>query len=136
MHFRPGFSGRARSGRRVLAPGQAHGGHRAATFGGHSMGPNNSSLGLSIRAGRDVVYRIAMAVARFTGVGHCDREANQVRLWNQARIWARGRAPWADKVLSSEMRGKVLVIRGGAIGDFILTLPAIAALRAQFPEAH
>jgi ADP-heptose:LPS heptosyltransferase len=29
--------------------------------------------------------------------------------------------------------GKILVIRGGAIGDFILTLPAIAALRAQFP---
>jgi heptosyltransferase-2 len=28
------------------------------------------------------------------------------------------------------------VIRGGAIGDFVLTLPAIAALRAQFPNAH
>lgn len=33
-------------------------------------------------------------------------------------------------------RAKILVIRGGAIGDFILTLPAIAALRRQFPEAH
>ena len=33
-------------------------------------------------------------------------------------------------------RGKILIIRGGAIGDFILTLPAIAALRRQFPEAH
>ncbi len=33
-------------------------------------------------------------------------------------------------------RGKILVIRGGAIGDFILTLPAIAALRHQFPAAH
>lgn len=33
-------------------------------------------------------------------------------------------------------KGKILVIRGGAIGDFILTLPAIAALRKQFPEAH
>jgi heptosyltransferase-2 len=32
-------------------------------------------------------------------------------------------------------RGKILVIRGGAIGDFILTLPAIAALRRQFPES-
>jgi heptosyltransferase-2 len=32
--------------------------------------------------------------------------------------------------------GKILVIRGGAIGDFILTLPAIAALRKQFPQAH
>ncbi len=33
-------------------------------------------------------------------------------------------------------RGRILVIRGGAIGDFILTLPAIAALRNRFPEAH
>lgn len=33
-------------------------------------------------------------------------------------------------------RAKILVIRGGAIGDFILTLPAIAALRQQFPQAH
>jgi heptosyltransferase-2 len=34
------------------------------------------------------------------------------------------------------MRGKILLIRGGAIGDFVLTLPALAALRQQFPEAH
>jgi heptosyltransferase-3 len=33
-------------------------------------------------------------------------------------------------------RGKILVIRGGAIGDFILTLPVLAALRRQFPEAR
>src|SRR5436309_4990067 len=32
--------------------------------------------------------------------------------------------------------GKILIIRGGAIGDFILTLPALAALRRQFPDAH
>lgn len=36
----------------------------------------------------------------------------------------------------SSTRGKILVIRGGAIGDFILTLPALTALRQQFPEAH
>src|SRR5258708_8488955 len=36
----------------------------------------------------------------------------------------------------SSAKGKILVIRGGAIGDFILTLPAIAALRAHFPEAQ
>ena len=35
----------------------------------------------------------------------------------------------------SAFRGQILVIRGGAIGDFILTLPAIAALRRQFPSA-
>jgi heptosyltransferase III len=33
-------------------------------------------------------------------------------------------------------KGKILVIRGGAIGDFILTLPVLSALRAQFPETR
>lgn len=33
-------------------------------------------------------------------------------------------------------RGKILVIRGGAIGDFVLTLPVLSALRRQFPETH
>jgi len=33
-------------------------------------------------------------------------------------------------------QGRILVIRGGAIGDFILTLPAIASLRQRFPAAH
>ncbi|HZM03589.1 MAG TPA: glycosyltransferase family 9 protein [Candidatus Saccharimonadales bacterium] len=31
------------------------------------------------------------------------------------------------------MSHKILVIRGGALGDFILTLPVLAALRLQFP---
>jgi heptosyltransferase-3 len=31
---------------------------------------------------------------------------------------------------------RILVIRGGAIGDFILTLPAIKALRDSYPNAH
>jgi len=30
---------------------------------------------------------------------------------------------------------KILVIRGGAIGDFVLTLPVLAALRARFPDS-
>ena len=34
------------------------------------------------------------------------------------------------------MKPKILVIRGGAIGDFILTLPAIKLLRENFPDAH
>lgn len=34
------------------------------------------------------------------------------------------------------MQNKILVIRGGAIGDFILTLPALAALRAHFPKSR
>src|SRR5213592_2214021 len=36
----------------------------------------------------------------------------------------------------NRFEGKILVIRGGAIGDFILTLPALSALREQFPEAY
>lgn len=31
---------------------------------------------------------------------------------------------------------RILVIRGGAIGDFILTLPAIGLLRENFPDCH
>src|SRR5262245_53862906 len=31
---------------------------------------------------------------------------------------------------------RILVIRGGAIGDFILTLPALKALRDARPDAH
>lgn len=31
---------------------------------------------------------------------------------------------------------RILVIRGGAIGDFILTLPAVRLLRESFPDAH
>lgn len=36
----------------------------------------------------------------------------------------------------SSGKGKVLVIRGGALGDFILTLPVFRALRTTFPEIH
>lgn len=32
--------------------------------------------------------------------------------------------------------GRILVIRGGALGDFVLTLPVLAALRAQFPAVR
>lgn len=34
------------------------------------------------------------------------------------------------------MNSRILVIRGGAIGDFILTLPVLSALRTQFPQAE
>lgn len=34
------------------------------------------------------------------------------------------------------MKPRILVIRGGALGDFILTLPAINLLREAFPHAH
>jgi heptosyltransferase III len=31
---------------------------------------------------------------------------------------------------------KILVLRGGAVGDFVVTIPAIAALRRHWPGAH
>lgn len=37
---------------------------------------------------------------------------------------------------SSPMKPRILIIRGGAIGDFILTFPALALLREAFPAAH
>ncbi len=36
----------------------------------------------------------------------------------------------------SKRMNRILVIRGGAIGDFILTLPALKALREGLPYAH
>jgi ADP-heptose:LPS heptosyltransferase len=38
--------------------------------------------------------------------------------------------------MSDSGGGRILVIRGGAIGDFVLTLPVLNALRQQFPEAR
>ena len=35
-----------------------------------------------------------------------------------------------------ERQNRILVIRGGAIGDFILTLPVFTALRQHFPKTH
>ncbi|HET6408655.1 MAG TPA: glycosyltransferase family 9 protein [Chthoniobacteraceae bacterium] len=34
------------------------------------------------------------------------------------------------------MKPRILIIRGGAIGDFILTLPALGLVREAFPAAH
>lgn len=39
-------------------------------------------------------------------------------------------------VATQERMNRILVIRGGAIGDFILTLPALKALRDTRPQAH
>ena len=37
---------------------------------------------------------------------------------------------------TSSTPSRILVVRGGAIGDFVLTLPVFAALRATHPEAE
>src|SRR5689334_23780534 len=55
---------------------------------------------------------------------------------NPLRVRIVRRCTWRYKAVAWEMGGKILVIRGGAIGDFILTLPAITALRQHFPDAH
>ena len=34
-----------------------------------------------------------------------------------------------------KVSARILVIRGGALGDFVLTLPALRVLREAFPEA-
>lgn len=36
----------------------------------------------------------------------------------------------------NEPQGRFLVVRGGAIGDFVLTLPVFSAIREMFPAAH
>jgi len=41
-----------------------------------------------------------------------------------------------DSAIPPERTGRILVIRGGAIGDFVVTLPVFAALRRQFPTAR
>lgn len=38
--------------------------------------------------------------------------------------------------MSERIRPRILVIRGGALGDFVLTLPALGLLREAFPDAH
>jgi heptosyltransferase-3 len=38
--------------------------------------------------------------------------------------------------VSDAAKARILIIRGGAIGDFILTLPALAAVRERFPAVH
>lgn len=38
--------------------------------------------------------------------------------------------------LSCNSAPRILILRGGALGDFILTIPAIAALRRRWPKAY
>lgn len=53
-----------------------------------------------------------------------------------ATRWLWISAPGDRRTPRTEMNGRILIIRGGAIGDFILTLPVFAALRSQFPTAQ
>lgn len=38
--------------------------------------------------------------------------------------------------MGAKIKPRILVIRGGALGDFVLTLPALGLLREAFPDAH
>ncbi len=44
--------------------------------------------------------------------------------------------PHSPSVDVSKAKGKILVIRGGAIGDFILTVPVFQQLRKYVPSTH
>jgi heptosyltransferase-2 len=41
-----------------------------------------------------------------------------------------------ESVLNAARHPRLLVLRGGALGDFIVTLPALAALRRRWPDAY
>jgi heptosyltransferase III len=49
---------------------------------------------------------------------------------------SRGDDPLAAPSPAAAGSGRILMIRGGAIGDFVLTLPVLTALRQQFPLCH
>ena len=43
--------------------------------------------------------------------------------------------PWRKSFKATAYAPRILILRGGALGDFILTLPAIRALRRNWPSA-
>src|SRR6185369_8112744 len=138
LPVRAGFSGGARFGGCVSFAGASDGRCGPAEPGRDVVGVNYSELGVPDGPGRHLVYGFALAPARFTRVGDCERKADQGRVRPTAGVWVAGGRAGADQVLTANVtsfRGKILVVRGGAIGDFILTLPALAALRGQFPQS-
>ena len=44
--------------------------------------------------------------------------------------------PSVSAPLPPVAENKILIVRGGAIGDFVVTLPVLSALREQFPKTH
>ena len=40
------------------------------------------------------------------------------------------------KIISAMKQARFLILRGGAIGDFIVTLPALAAIRRRWPDGY
>src|SRR5213592_14532 len=159
LHLRARFSGGARTGDRFSPAREADGGHGA--LGRHRVAAGDCHLGLPADRRRNVVHDFTVAPARFSDLGHRDGQPDSHRLWHAAGLRAVRGHSGADRVPHcrtkiagsgsghtggrplrrhgldvSHTHGKILVIRGGAIGDFILTLPALVALRQQFPDAR
>src|SRR6266568_852494 len=159
LHLRARFPGRAGAGDRFSPARQADGGHGA--LGRDRMAAGDCHLGLPADHRRNVVHGLTMAPARFADLGDGDGQPDSHRLRNAAGLRPFRGYPGADRVPRrrtkitgsgsggagsrplkkygrdvSHASGKILVIRGGAIGDFILTLPALVALRQQFPNAR
>ena len=66
-------------------------------------------------------------------------EAGGTLPWNRPASW-KGSTIYGTQIRAPAiflllMAGRILVIRGGALGDFILTLPAIRLLREKFPDS-
>ena len=100
------------------------------------MGVVDSRLGLRAGRGGNLVHDVAVAAAGFVELGHSHRTTHQSGQCHPTRVRFARSDSWPHCVPRDVSKGKILVIRGGAIGDFVLTLPAIAALRQQFPHAH
>ncbi|NBR69463.1 MAG: lipopolysaccharide heptosyltransferase family protein [Verrucomicrobia bacterium] len=77
------------------------------------------------------------------GFGESGARKKSDSFWNSLRVTPDGfgavRLLGNGKIVSGPAMGsamKILVIRGGALGDFLLTLPAVAGLRQKWPEAE
>ena len=120
---------------------------------------NSVPQGTAISPGDDVIYQSVGSnsdalnysrVLRHLGAGDrwlCARrraarraqQAGGTLPWNRPQSWEGQGMPGAQfkerhSTFASSMPGRILVIRGGALGDFILTLPAIRLLRENFRD--
>src|ERR1035437_2679848 len=138
VHFCAGLSGRARPGRPDVVAGEIDGGYRAFASGRIAICAGDSNLGIPSRRRGRLVHRDAVETARHFELGDGDGRPHPHRQHHPSGVRGIRADSWSDRVSRdvSAIKPRILVIRGGAIGDFILTLPVIAALRRQFPQAH
>ena len=111
------------------------------SLGGRTCQARPRGVGLHLGHRRNVADYFAVALARFSELVDRHQQPAARRQRPATRPRRGGARPWPDCLPQipkswAEKRGKILVVRGGAIGDFILTLPAISALRNTFTDAH